>query len=115
VPAIFSESGAPSGERKKVQRYWNKKSLAVGYTPADASITIRELYFDGKTLRAHSWRRDTPAKFLDNNGTYQRRFHRSFVRSKIRSILANYLGNPKLPAPRHLRALMQIMRSREYK
>jgi poly-gamma-glutamate synthesis protein (capsule biosynthesis protein) len=116
APSRFSEkTGLPTRLVVKKMKYWNKRSLAVAYTPEKNEVRFRKIYFDGKTLEAVSRERIGGDNELEIGVNYARKFRRSFVWGKTKFALVSFLSTPKLPGLRHLKGLVAIANTTQYK
>ena len=110
VPASFDGSGEPRERYRKLQNYWNRPSLAVRYDPVTGEATTTALHFDGRSLRA-GWLDMSRLRLEATDlAAFERRFQRHLFRATWRKKLVNYARRPRLPRPRHLRSLLQILR-----
>jgi hypothetical protein len=116
-PSFFDEQGQSTRRVRRTQQWWNKRSLAVDYNVATGDVDVRELHFDGKSLRSVRARRDRYRLRVDDLAEYERTYRRAFAVGKLRNKVMAYLSRPRLPRPRHLRSLLAIsreVRSPEY-
>ena len=94
----------------KRQRAWNRRSIAVRYNPINGVVDIVPLVFDGQTLRPSSF----DVAQLDLSGCklekYERRFRKAYVVGKFRALMAAYIDQPRIPRPRHVRGLFEVIR-----
>jgi hypothetical protein len=115
VPSYYNEAGEPTSRFICKQANWNKTSLAVRYSPADGQVTASVLAFsDNRLFRT----KKSPMKHhrnLGNLSNYDKQFKRSFFVGKLKDAFANYLSRPKLPEIRHVKLMLSMYHSKEYK
>ena len=94
----------------KKQRVWNRRSIAVRYNPINGDIDIIPLIFDGQTLRPASF--DVAQLKLSSCSLekYERKFNKAYIVGKFRALIADYINRPKIPHPRQVRVLLEVMK-----
>ncbi|HXW08849.1 MAG TPA: CapA family protein, partial [Vicinamibacterales bacterium] len=109
-PSYFDEAGQPTRRFIKSQHWWNRRSLAVRYDVETSDVTIRELFFDGASLRAQDGRSRRYELRAQPPAQYAASYRRAFSIGKLRTKVMTYLSHPRRPQVRHLRSLVAIAR-----
>lgn len=111
VPSYFTPEGESTRNYVKRQKGWHKRSLGVRYNPRTGDVTIFGLHFDGEVLRPGTFAPERyRLKLAAPDAAYARRFKREHFVSSLRKMVANFLQEPKLPRPRHLKIVYQQAR-----
>jgi poly-gamma-glutamate synthesis protein (capsule biosynthesis protein) len=102
---------------QKRQKPWNLKSYAVKYTPLDNRVEVLSLQFvknmlipDGEFLISPN------STFITSKSVslYNKKFKRSYIWGKMRTILLNYIFSPKLVRFKHLKGILTIFKAKTY-
>jgi hypothetical protein len=114
VPSYFTAEEATARSFVKRQAPWNRSSLAFTYEPRTRMVATSSFRFDG-TRVMRSPRGIRPTRSLGIGGLYATRFRLAFIYGKLRQLAFDYLRQPRMPRLRHLRFLMRLLKSREYR
>jgi hypothetical protein len=109
-PSFFDDTGRSTARKVKKQHWWNRRSLAVDYDIDARTVKVRELLFDGKSLRTA---RPDPHGYvlsIRNEAEYSARYRRAFTFGMLRNKIMNYVRTPRRPRVRHLKSIVAIAR-----
>jgi poly-gamma-glutamate synthesis protein (capsule biosynthesis protein) len=104
----YDHLGHPGEPYRKKQNYWNRRSLAVAYDLETGAFRVDRWESDEKTMRLLRKGVDSP-RLEYNPATFAVRFRRHRFFAVWRMKLVNFVRSPRLPHPRHLRSLLNIL------
>jgi hypothetical protein len=109
-PSYFDADGRSTRRALRKQQWWSKRSLAVGYDPIAGDVRVRELYFDGASLRDTASRPGRYLLSIGDEAEYEARYRRAFTLGKLRNKAMILLTSPRRPRVRHLKSIVAIAR-----
>lgn len=116
VPSYYQD-GCPTEQFEKIQRSWNRRSLAVTYDGDTVSTT--ETIFEDGTL-SPSMRRDNKHRFQMGvvydkyKPLYRSLFKSSYVYTKLKIMALKFVESPQMITLEHLRTVVDLFRADEY-
>jgi hypothetical protein len=109
-PSYFDDTGRPSRRFEKKQHWWNRRSLAVEYNIDTGTAEVRELVFDGTSLRIAGSHPERYILSIGDEVQYEASYRRAFTFGKLRSKVMTYVKRPRRPRARHLKSILAIAR-----
>jgi hypothetical protein len=110
APSYFEQTGGSTRRFVKKQQWWNKRSLAVDYDIDSQAVSVRELRFDGTSLRAGRPVTDRSGLRIPGDEQYAASYRRAFSFGKMRHKVMSLVSARRTPRPRHLKSLLAIAR-----
>ena len=111
VPANYIEHGNYQSTYEKKQNKWNKESLMVSYDTIDGNIEISKLVFEKNTLTK---RTTNVARYninLNKIDNYKVKYKISYINSRLKNIILNYILHPKILRIKHIKIAISIIKN----
>lgn len=110
-----TEAASKAKPFRMKQEYWNRKSLAVRFDVVSGAVIVDKLRFTDDKLTV----RNVDARLIrmphGTGRSYSAFFHVAFCFGKFRRILMKFIRAPRVPRLLHLRNILKLVGTREYR
>ena len=104
-----------TSEFRKRQEYWNNQSLAVNLDLKTGNIVVDVLQQNNGFISIKTRNSKKYQKAIKANTLYKRAYKYWFIYYKVRYFFFRFLRDPKMPAPKHVKGILSLLRKGNYK